>query len=468
MNRGYLELVVVSFVAALVFAVPATADAKKICYGTKKKKVGTYLKWIGTAPACKGSKRDCTKRKGTYVKSSKKGNGSKCWSGKKVLCKLPRYKTYKKCINVERGYKYKWRGTAPLCGASSLDCTDKYMEYMVSSKKGNGAKCVSGRKVLCRRRVRAKAPNYPNWMRDNLKRIGKRTLKQMVLPATHDSATYAFTGLSKFAAPYARTQFETIGSQLRGGIRYFDLRPVYHRGRIYIHHGPIIGPRFANVLRDVDSFLRRRRELVVLNISHFDKMSGRVLDRFAAEVKRYVGRYVYHSETNFMNVPLNTLLARGSRVIIVSDKKLKGLGVYKSPGKYIHDKYSNTDSFAKMYKDQVKQLNKPANHKAKLFFLSWTMTQQNPFGDIKSIKDADKLARVNLRKAASNIHQLSWRANPKLGAFVANTLCKRGSRMLKPNILYVDFFRESFVVTYALRLNSLNGKCYGKPVGSVR
>ena len=43
--------------------------------------------WYGTAPFCKGRTSDCTKR-GRYVaKWSKRGNGKKCWTGKKVLCK---------------------------------------------------------------------------------------------------------------------------------------------------------------------------------------------------------------------------------------------------------------------------------------------------------------------------------------------------------------------------------------------
>jgi hypothetical protein len=46
----------------------------------------TKGKWIGTAPFCKGRKSDCTKRSMFYNKSRKRGDGKKCWSGRKVHC----------------------------------------------------------------------------------------------------------------------------------------------------------------------------------------------------------------------------------------------------------------------------------------------------------------------------------------------------------------------------------------------
>lgn len=44
----------------------------------------------------------------------------------------------------------KWLGTAPFCKAKRSDCSKYGMEYVRESKTGNGKKCVSGKKVLCR------------------------------------------------------------------------------------------------------------------------------------------------------------------------------------------------------------------------------------------------------------------------------------------------------------------------------
>ncbi|MBX2811016.1 MAG: hypothetical protein KTR25_04380 [Myxococcales bacterium] len=43
--------------------------------------------WFGTAPFCKGSPGDCTSRGMDYVRSDKRGDGRKCWRGRKVLCR---------------------------------------------------------------------------------------------------------------------------------------------------------------------------------------------------------------------------------------------------------------------------------------------------------------------------------------------------------------------------------------------
>jgi hypothetical protein len=45
------------------------------------------LEWLGEAPACGAKKSDCKKNGMTYVKSNKRGNGKACVTGEKVLCK---------------------------------------------------------------------------------------------------------------------------------------------------------------------------------------------------------------------------------------------------------------------------------------------------------------------------------------------------------------------------------------------
>jgi hypothetical protein len=78
-------------------------------------------------------------------------------------------------------------------------------------------------------------------------------------------------GLSKFAESLALTQDDTIGDQLRLGMRYFDIRPgvskldktpIEHR-RVHIVHGPISGASFDTVLGDTIRFLLAHHEEVV-------------------------------------------------------------------------------------------------------------------------------------------------------------------------------------------------------------
>lgn len=107
--------------------------------------------WIGTAPFCSASASDCTKRGMQYIRSDKRGDGNKCATGKKVLCRQIRKPEL-------------WIGTAPFCAGKPSDCTNRGMKYVKSSVYGDGKKCHSGRKVLCRpyRPGEKPAPPDPN------------------------------------------------------------------------------------------------------------------------------------------------------------------------------------------------------------------------------------------------------------------------------------------------------------------
>ena len=106
-------------------------------------------------------------------------------------------------------------------------------------------------------------------MQDRLDLLGSRSLKNLTLPASHDSAMY----LTSFPQSLARTQNLSIYNQLAQGVRYFDLRPRWKASanRIVIFHGPIDGPDLSTVLDDVHRFMNQgHRELVILKFSHYD------------------------------------------------------------------------------------------------------------------------------------------------------------------------------------------------------
>jgi len=474
---------------------PALAQEKIFLSGHKKIRVGWAFKWLGKAPKCKAKKQDCLKKGGTIIRSDKKGTGKICKTGTKILCKLPKYKKIRKFVIKKKGYKYRWfghfpfckggkkdckkwggiyvtsekrgkgkkcltgqkvlcmrslasaaaqcqwLGKGPLCKAEPHHCTKKGMIYRKKSKKGTGGKCISGKKVYC-----CKRPVYgimrSDWMGKNYRKLQNRTLKELTLPGTHDAGSYRFTGISKALTAFAKTQSEDIYSQLLGGIRYFDLRPKWTKKRaFYIHHGGIIGPKFSTVLNDIRRFLSKsgRRELVVLNFSHFKGSGkGRKLKKFAALVKNKIGSYLFKGSEPLAQTKLSTILAKGSRAVIVTDEKLPGLQTYSLES--VYDKFSGTDSFSKMKKDQTKKF-KAHRSANQLFLLSWTLTPQQKF---------------NIKLSKFRPSALAKKANPRLenyADFVCNELGKR------PNILYVDFFRDANVVPIAWRMNKLTGTC---------
>lgn len=85
------------------------------------------------------------------------------------------------------------------------------------------------------------------WMQ-NTPGILDQPLWKTVLPGTHDSGAYNLTtdrapchdasdaipGLA--ILPFAIAQYKSLGQQLEGGIRYFDIRPVFHNNDFYTYH----------------------------------------------------------------------------------------------------------------------------------------------------------------------------------------------------------------------------------------
>ncbi len=128
--------------------------------------------------------------------------------------------------------------------------------------------------------------DHANWMGDNRQRLLSRTLRDLVLPGSHDSGAYLDDTLPQRRA---QTQSLTIYGQLAAGTRYFDLRPKYtgdpdqpfDATKLYTYHGPINGPLFTTVLKSVHDFMTDHKELVILKISHYNNFNQKVFDGMA-------------------------------------------------------------------------------------------------------------------------------------------------------------------------------------------
>lgn len=127
---------------------------------------------------------------------------------------------------------------------------------------------------------------YPRWMEDMRDLIGDKSLRQIAIPASHDSGTY---DLSDHIAPdarpisqwlpawctenWAKTQQMNIRQQLNAGIRALDLRICRFRNisgyddhDVRIIHS-LYGPKIDNVLQQVQDFMADNpMEIVILVI----------------------------------------------------------------------------------------------------------------------------------------------------------------------------------------------------------
>jgi hypothetical protein len=108
-----------------------------------------------------------------------------------------------------------------------------------------------------------------NWINDHRGKLRDKTLRNLVLPASHDAAQY----LESIAL---QSQTLNIFGQLSAGVRWFDLRLVLSLGTIKIHHAGFAGVDFQDVLKDIRTFMKEHTELVILKISHFLNFNAEV------------------------------------------------------------------------------------------------------------------------------------------------------------------------------------------------
>jgi len=123
--------------------------------------------------------------------------------------------------------------------------------------------------------------NYSTWMSDHLSSLGKKKIKHLILPASHDSGMSVVTQSTEFSnSSNTQTQQFNFKEQLDAGIRYFDLRPVIGGGQFYLGHytrlkienlGAIIGSRglcLNDFIEQVNGFTKNNKELIIIRISH--------------------------------------------------------------------------------------------------------------------------------------------------------------------------------------------------------
>lgn len=103
-----------------------------------------------------------------------------------------------------------------------------------------------------------------NWM----KRFHDRTLKNMCLPASHQTSTWHMDSKLKpipMVEGWSRCQHKSlhVDVQLYGGIRFFDLRLMDHNSDVWTHHNLVVCERLADILSIVRDFITENSSEIV-------------------------------------------------------------------------------------------------------------------------------------------------------------------------------------------------------------
>lgn len=112
----------------------------------------------------------------------------------------------------------------------------------------------------------------PTWMWDFREEWLDKTLSEITIPGTHDSAAYRENGENSIVDRYSVTQDESILGQLIYGVRYIDLRVGYYprsKTQWWANHGPVRVYPLLTVFHDIKAFLSYTNEIVILDVQNF-------------------------------------------------------------------------------------------------------------------------------------------------------------------------------------------------------
>ncbi|KAF2865858.1 PLC-like phosphodiesterase [Massariosphaeria phaeospora] len=291
-----------------------------------------------------------------------------------------------------------------------------------------------------------------DWMQQSLGSLSNRTLKQICMPGSHDAGMTTFSpGTVGAHFTNTQTQYLNFGDQLKHGSRYFDLRPVISKGQwISGHYSEVEdtgiwlggnGQTLADIIKQVNDFTAKYKELVIINLSHtldtdndFKDLTQDQWNKLFDKLKGINNRFTVTNpgKTDYTSTVLGDFITDRASVFIIA--QLPGsisLGNYANEGFFhqdnfpLFDSYSDSNNSGDMQKDQLQKVKDNRNlvsdagqRKDKFHLLSWTLTQ----------KPEDVL---NFDKAIMN-----------MGVSVFDDLVEKAYNSFTPesfpNVLYVD------------------------------
>ncbi|WP_019961786.1 outer membrane protein assembly factor BamB family protein [Woodsholea maritima] len=185
------------------------------------------------------------------------------------------------------------------------------------------------------------------WMGQNASILGPRRLRQITMPGTHDSGTYAITPLSAFGidnvdpaiatlidiarvlspllgltatsiiAPWSIAQGQNFKQQLDGGVRYLDLRLQHTSSGFNFVHG-LVGSPLSDLLEQVTAFYAEagnEKEVIMLDFQHLFGMDDASTKDLINQLHTTFGDKLIPAATG-TNVTLDELWQGKGRIIV--------------------------------------------------------------------------------------------------------------------------------------------------------
>lgn len=179
-------------------------------------------------------------------------------------------------------------------------------------------------------------------------------LGNMIIPGTHDSASYSIEPYNPYSA-VGRTQNVSVLEQLHRGTRFLDLRIAGSGNDVSIFHGCLKGCKFERALDDIQLFTTDfPGEFLLINVvaeygrSFEPKQKKKTLDI----IKASLGDKLFQGPTvgKLLDTPLKDLTGSGKQVCVILHPRMYDdfvVGGVEYSDSYISKEYScfNSDTW---------------------------------------------------------------------------------------------------------------------------
>ncbi|RLA63089.1 MAG: hypothetical protein DRQ88_12885 [Epsilonproteobacteria bacterium] len=289
-----------------------------------------------------------------------------------------------------------------------------------------------------------------NWMGRLYGEHSDTKLRAILIPGTHDSATYAINKKSPFpkdapkffkiakktVAIMSKTQNEDIYEQLLRGNRYLDLRITDYNNKLYIVHG-MISIDLETVLKDIRRFSELYpREVIFVD---FQKMPKPVYyPQLHQLVQKYLGNLMYFRDIKPKDLRFHHLWRKRKNILSImnSSKFTKSYQGYFNRDDFLISNWANTTVKSTLKSKLKKSLEDQNLNKFHV-------------GSLTLTPDTKYIIKGIFLKKKYNIYRLSEQVFNSPGEWLPQWR-KKGVKM---NIISVDFEEESNLMGTVLRLN---------------
>jgi hypothetical protein len=167
---------------------------------------------------------------------------------------------------------------------------------------------------------------HPDWMSNLVQSVPDVALGDIVIPGTHNSASYSIAPYKLFSA-VGRTQNVSVLEQLHRGTRFLDIRIAGSANDVYCFHGCMRGCKLSRILDDIHLFCQDfpGEFLVIKVVAEYGRAFEPALKKKALEtIQSTLGDKLFQGSKvdELLATPLKDLTMKGTQACVILHSRI--------------------------------------------------------------------------------------------------------------------------------------------------